>query len=190
VLALAVTAAAVLLPAHAAMAHGDEGALEVVEATPSDVGSTVTYRVSLTYANDGDPVDGATVTATAVLQGQPPEPPITMTGANGGIYEATVAFPSAGAWNVQFAADDPVATAQVSFTVEAPPTTTEAPAASTVPPTSAVAPDDATLADDEGDSDGPPLFLFVGLAVAAAMLLSAGVALFIRRRGGTPEDGA
>ena len=35
--------------ADPAAAHGDEVVLEVVEATPSDEGSAVTYRVALTY---------------------------------------------------------------------------------------------------------------------------------------------
>jgi hypothetical protein len=78
-LASAAVLVVVLLPADAAVAHGDEGTLEVVDATPSDVGSSVTYRVALTYANDGDPIDGASVTPTAVLRGSTPEPPITMT---------------------------------------------------------------------------------------------------------------
>jgi hypothetical protein len=183
-LVLAVVVSAVLLPVQAASAHGDEGELEVLEATPSDVGSTVTYRVALTYAGDGDPVGGAVVTATAVLPGQPPQAPVTMPSSGDGVYEATVSFPSPGDWTVQFDSEDPVATLQVTFTVEAPPPTTEAPATSTVPPTTAVAPDEATLTDDDGGDDGPPAFLVVGLVVAGLLVVGGGVALFVRRRRG------
>jgi len=165
-----------------AHAHGDEGRLEVVNGTPDDTGSAVTYRVRLTYLNDGDPVDGATVTATPALQGQPPAEAVPMTGTGTGIYEATIGFASPGRWTVRFDAADPLATAETTFRVQPPPPTTEPSAVSTVPPTTTVPADGATLADDDGGSDGPPAFLVVGLVVAGVLLVGGGTALLLRRR--------
>ena len=70
---------ALLGTAGPAAAHGDEVVLEVVEATPSDEGSAVTYRLALTYENDGDGINGATVTATALLAGGDPAAPQALT---------------------------------------------------------------------------------------------------------------
>ena len=166
----------------AAHAHGDEGTLEVLEATPDDTGSAVTYRVGLAYANDGDVVEGATVTATATLSGQDETASVTLADAGGGVYEGTVAFPRPGRWVVRFAATEPAAELQASFRVQPPPPTTAAPPVSTVVPTTTVPPEDATLADDEGGDDGPPAFLVVGVFVAGVLMLAAGTALVLRRR--------
>ena len=178
-LALAVCVVCVVGPARAAVAQGD-ARLEVVGATPSDVGSTVTYRVALTAG--GEPVDGATVTATVVRAGETPEPPLEMAATEGGVYEGTVSFPTPGNWTVQFDAEDPVATAQVTFRVEAPPPATTTLTPATPPPTTAAAPEDASLADDDTGNDGPPAFLVVGIIVAGVLLVAAATALVLRRR--------
>ncbi len=180
---LALVVAVLALAPTAAHAHGDEVQLEVVEAIPSDVGSSVTYRVELSYVNDDDPIDGRAVTATAVLRGQPPAEPVTMDGAGQGIYVATISVPSPGAWTVQFDTTAPVATTQATFRVEPPPpTTATAPTTPAAPPTSAVAPEDATLEEEDDDADGPPTFLIVGVVVAGVLMLGAGTALALRRR--------
>ena len=104
-----------------AAAHGDEVVLEVVEATPSDEGSSVTYRVALTYENDGDGINGATVTATAFLAGGDAAAPQVLTGTGAdGLYEGTVAFSAPGRWRVQFDAADPEAQTSASYRVAAP----------------------------------------------------------------------
>lgn len=172
-------------PAHA---HGDEGLLEVVESTPDDTGSSVTYRVLLRYVNDGDIVDGATVTAFATQEGETPSAPVAMTGVGQGIYEATIAFPATGNWRVVFEAAELGARVQDTFRVQPPPPTTVAPTTTSPPPTTAVPPEDATLADDEtSSSDGPPAFLIVGIVVAGVLMLAAGLALVVRRRRDTDE---
>ncbi len=180
-LPLLVAVAALLSTAAPAHAHGEEGRLEVVDATPSDEGSSVTYRVELTYLNDGDPVDGAEVTVTSRQQGQTPSAPQTMEPEGGGIYAATVAFPTPGNWTVQFDTAEPVATVQATFRVEPPPPTTVAPTTVPPPPTTAVESENASLADP-GESDEPPAFLVVGLIVAGVLVVAAAVALLIRRR--------
>ena len=104
-----------------AAAHGDEVVLEVVEATPSDEGSSVTYRVALTYENDGDGINGATVTATAFLAGGDPAAPQALTGTGtDGLYEGTIAFSAPGRWRVQFDAADPEAQTSASYRVASP----------------------------------------------------------------------
>ena len=122
--------------ADPAAAHGDEVVLEVVEATPSDEGSAVTYRVALTYENDGDGINGATVTATAFLAGGDPAAPQALTGTGtDGLYEGTIAFSAPGRWRVQFDAADPEAQASATYRVPAPaPPTTSAAPATTLPP--------------------------------------------------------
>lgn len=181
---LLLAVALVLVAPQAAWAHGDEGELEVVEATPDDTGSAVTYRVRLTYANDGDPVGGATVTATASTVGEAPLAPVTFTPAADGVHEGTVAFPSPGDWSVRFESLDPEAGLTVSFTVAEPPPPTTAP-----PPTEPSAPPTSTdstpsLADEGADDEGPPTGLIVGLVVSGLLVVGAGVALVVRRRRG------
>ena len=180
---LVLTVVALLALASPAAAHGDEGLLEVVAATPSDVGSDVTYRVSLVYANDGDAVDGATVTATAVLDGEPQQPVTLASAGEPGIYEGTVSFPTAGRWTVRFATEDPPARVQTTFRVEPPPPpTTAAPAPTTSGPPPTSTPVEPQLADEDTDSSGPPVGLIVGLVVTGLAAVAGGVALFVQRR--------
>jgi hypothetical protein len=191
-LALLLAALVVGGSADPASAHGDEVQLEVVEAIPSDVGSSVLYRVELSYVNDGDPISGATVTATASLPNQPPAAPVAMEpSGQDGVYEATVSFPETGNWTVQFDAGDPVAQLRVTFDVEPPPPTTAAPA-TTAPetPASTTAPSaGAELADDdEGGDSGPPAGLIVGLVVTGLLAVAGGVLLVRQRRRTVPAD--
>src|SRR5690606_23761314 len=91
-------------------------------------GSTVTYEVVLTYENDGDPVDGAVVTATATPSdgGQPIAAPLLATGAPGA-YSATLTLAS-GTWAVAIASEEPAARLERSITVPDEGSTTTAPA--------------------------------------------------------------
>lgn len=114
-------------------AHGDEGVLSVVSATPSGTSSTV--RVKLTYESDGHPVDGATVTVVADDGAGAKIDPVPMTAAgSAGEYTASVVFPSAGSWNLRVTSVSPSATITLTQDITAAPGVTvgtEAPASST-----------------------------------------------------------
>ena len=163
-----------------ALAHGDEGALEVVDAVPTSAGDEVTYTVELTYANDGDPVDGAIVSATVRGPGGPQEP-LAAASIGEGWYAVPIRFPGPGRWTVTFAAVEPAATLEVTYEVPAtPPSTTTAPPATT---TTAPAESDPTIVDDDTDlDDGPPAGLIVGAVLAGAALIAVVVVLVLRRR--------
>lgn len=168
-----------------AAAHGEEVVLEVVEATPSDEGSSVTYRVALTYENDGDGINGATVTATAFLAGGDAAAPQVLTGTGAdGLYEGTIAFSAPGRWRVQFDAADPEAQTTASYRVPAPsPPTTSAATATTLPPATTAAGEPSLTEDDtETGSDDPPVALLAGLAVAGLVFVGAAVYVVRRRR--------
>jgi hypothetical protein len=180
--------AAVLLAALAstspAGAHGDEGEIEVVNTVPQGDGDAVTYTVELTYANDADPVDGATVTATLRGPGGA-QPPVDLPGVGDGWYAGTVHFPGPGQWRVTFATGDPEATAQVTYRVPEPPppsTTTVPPATTTTTPPAASDVEDAQLVADEGGDDGPPAGMVIGLVVAGLLLVGTAVVVVLRRR--------
>ena len=171
---LAVTA----VGAGPALAHGDEGTLEVIDAVPTSAGDEVTYTLELTYANDGDPVDGAIVSATVRGPGGPREP-IALASIGEGWYAGPVLFPGPGRWTVAFAAIEPAATVEATYEVPATPPTTTIPPTTTTEPTAG----DPDLAADEVDiDDGPPAGLIIGAVVTGAALITAAVVLILRRR--------
>lgn len=182
VLAVLAAIVAVLGGAGAAGAHGDEGVLEVVNAAPGPDGTSVTYTVELTYANDGDVVDGATVTATARRPGGGALAPVPLVGVGPGSYAGTVTFPSPGDWRVTFATAEPVAEVEATFTAEpAPATTVTTVAPTSVAPATTVAAE--LVADDSGgEGGGPPAALVLGAVVAGAVLIAAVVLGILRRR--------
>jgi hypothetical protein len=182
---LLLTVVALVAMAQPAAAHGDEGELEVIDATPDDTGSSVTYRVRLTYADDGDPVGGATVTATASIVGQAPLPPVTLDPGADGVHAGTVTFPTPGDWSVRFESADPEAGLTVSYTIEPPPPATTSPPTTTTEPGPVTStPTDPDLVDegDTGGDDGPPAGLVVGLVVTGVLAVAGGVTLLVRRR--------
>lgn len=159
-------------------AHGDEGELEVIDAFPTPAGNEVTYTVELTYANDGDLVDGATVTARLSQPGAGPQPPVELIAAGAGRYASTIPFPGPGRWTITFAATEPRAQVRTTYEVPAEPTTTTGPPATVAPSTTA--PGEATLADGDSTDDAPTA-LFVGLGVTGALVLVIGGFLLVRR---------
>lgn len=162
-----------------AAAHGDTGLLEVVEATPGD-DLSVRYVVLLRYANDGDPVDGATLTVTASgPDGGAVSAP--MAGIGDGRYEATVAFPSPGVWGVRIATGEPAAVVERTETVGAPTTTVPTTTSSTS--TTVAAP--AGTSDDDGGGGPMKPASIVALAVAALAIVF--VLRRQRRRAATPS---
>ena len=160
-----------------ALAHGDEGALEVVDAVPTSAGDEVTYTLELTYANDGDPVDGAIVSATVRGPGGPREP-IALASIGEGWYAGPVLFPGPGRWTVAFAAIEPAATVEATYEVPAaPPPTTVAPTTTTV-----AEPVDADVASVNDVDEGPPAGLVIGAVLAGVALVAVIVILVLRRR--------
>jgi len=167
------------IDAGPALAHGDEGTLEVVDAVPSATGDEVTYTLELTYANDGEPVDGARVSATVRGPGAGPQQPVALASIGGGWYAGAVTFPGPGRFTVAFAALEPAATLEAVHEVDAsPPSTTTTAPTTTAPPEV----DPALVADDDDIDEGPPAGLIVGAVVASAVLVATVVVLILRRR--------
>ena len=138
---------AILAAPAPASAHADTGTIEVVEAGPTgDLARR--YVVVLRYENDGDPVEGTTVTLTA---SGPDGGAVStaMTGRGDGRYEADVAFPGPGVWGVRIASEEPTAVAERTETVGAP-TTTAATTTTTSTSTSTL----ASSSDGDGETDG------------------------------------
>lgn len=180
-LALLVLGVVTLLGVAPAAAHGDDGTLEVVDAVPTPAGDEVTYTVELTYANDGDTVDGAVVSATVRGPGGPQEP-LAAASIGEGWYAVPIRFPGPGRWTVTFASVEPAATLEVTYEVPAtPPSTTTAPPVTTT--TTPVPVDPTIVTDDDTDlDDGPPAGLIVGAVLAGAALVALVVILILRRR--------
>lgn len=172
-----------LLSATPAGAHGDDGTLEVLDAVPTPAGDAVTYTVELTYANDGDPVEGASVSATVRRPGAGPQEPIALASIGEGWYAGRVTFPGPGRWTVAFAAVEPAATVEATYLVTATPPPTTTPTTS-APATTTTAPEvGASLAADDSDLDeGPPAGLIVGVVLAGAALVVVVIILILRRR--------
>ena len=168
--ALAVTL--LLATAPAALAHGDDGFLELAATTPSGA-MTSSYDVVLRYSGDGEPVSKASVTIVAERPGSTPIGPTVMTaGTQPGHYTATITFPTAGEWTVRFSSISPRATLEQAQTVKPAPTTTTAPATTTTLPTLDLRPGDT----DSGGSKGP------GILVAALVAtVIVGVTVYVLR---------
>lgn len=179
-------------------AHGDDGILTVVSATPSGTSSTITVR--LTFEGDGHPVDGATVTVVADDGAGGTIDPVPMTAAGSpGEYRATLEFPTAGSWNVRVTAVSPSATVTIPQEITAPaststappvtpdeaPTSTAADAASTettdAPVDGVTATRDYTV-DEESSSPLPWI-----LGILALVVVVGAVAWVVARRGSGPE---
>ncbi|UDY35418.1 FixH family protein [Dermatobacter hominis] len=191
-----------LVAAPTAGAHGDEGVLSVVSATPSGTSSTVT--VQLVYEGDGHPVDGATVTVVADDGAGATIDPVPMgPGSAPGQYTATVVYPSAGTWNLRVTAVSPAATLTLTQDVTADPgvaapSSTADPATDddvTGSPTTAqigeAANDEApetepAAAEDEDEGSSPLPWILGGLAVVVCVGL--GVVFVLRGRDQGPID--
>jgi hypothetical protein len=180
--------------APSAGAHGDDGVLSVVSATPSGTSSTVT--VELTYEGAGHPVDGATVTVVADDGAGRTIDPVPMgPGSAPGQYTATVEYPSAGTWNLRVTAVSPAATVTLTQDATADPGVTAVPSttvaaggggdgdavtSSTVEIGDA-ATDTAAPEGDGADEDSSPLpWILGGLAVVVCVGL--GVVFVLRGR--------
>lgn len=178
--AAAVLGLAWMATAAPALAHGDEGemAVTVVEQTGP---ATVHVEVGITYANDDDLAQDATVSATlAAPDGTTVGPvPLTLVDESSSKYGAEVEVPSPGTWSVAVTSTEPEAeasgTVEVSADAPATSTTSASSASSAGTPTSSdEAGSDAAAApaedDDESSSGGLVLPLVVIGAVVAAVV--------------------
>lgn len=171
-------------------AHGDDGVLAVVSATPSGSSSTIT--VKLTFEGDGHPVDGATVTAVADDGAGAAIDPVPMTAAGSpGEYTARLEFPSAAVWNVRVTAVSPSATVTLTQDIAGPASTSSTPTEST-PASTSGAPVDGVTATREGtaeeaaeQSDSSPLPWVLG--IGALVVVVGAVAWVVARRGSGPD---
>jgi len=192
---------AVVVAAPMAAAHGDEGKLEVVSVTPS--GTTAVITVRLTYGNDAEPVDAATVTVAGDDGAGVRLDPVPMKRTQAaGEYSTEVTFPSAGTWNLRVTSVTPAASLTLTQPITADPgvtastdevTTTVAGADSPTPSTDGagessgkplISPNPVAANDDSGSGAVP--WILVGVAV---IVVVAGAAVLISRRRGTSMPG-
>lgn len=181
-------------------AHGDDGVLAVVSATPSGSSSTIT--VKLTFEGDGHPVDGATVTAVADDGAGAAIDPVPMAAAGSpGEYTARLEFPSAAVWNVRVTAVSPSATVTLTQDIAGPASTSSTPIGSTptsgstpgsTPASTSEAPVDGVTATREDtaeeaaeQSDSSPLPWVLG--IGALVVVVGAVAWVVARRGSGPD---
>ena len=203
-LALAAVAFLVLVPTLPASAHGGPGKIEVLSTTPRPDGASVDVKVRLTFAEDGDAVDAATVTVTGELVGaggtSPAFTPVTLAaGEEAGTFAGTVALPSAGNWSLRITSVEPpasvtvpVATAATSggAVTSAPTTvaTTASTSASTSAPTSGQPTTSATAKASNPVTGGRRMLPVVGWP-AVGFAAAVAVAVAIRRRRPPTVDG-
>ena len=144
-------------------AHSEQGLLALTAEAAADA-RVVSLVATLKYANDGDVVPNASVTASATNAAGESTAPMTLLDEGEGRYRGELVLPSDGTWDVTVRSEEPVASASASVSVK------------TRPPSST--PIDTDNGDD-GD-DGPNLLVRGGVVVA--VVLAAGVVYAVVRR--------
>ena len=127
----------------------DGDAVITLEAHPA--GLAIHYIARVTWANDGHPAEGATVTVTAIGADGTQLTPVPMAQADSdGRYAGVLEYPSAGSWTVRVTSIEPDGTIEQAQDVTPPPATTAPESEVTT------APDDGTAGDGDeaGESDG------------------------------------
>ena len=160
VISVAAAAALVLVFApRGALAQEGGPAIVVEQAHPAN--ASVHYFVRLAEdGGEGDPIDGATVTATPTSPDGAAAQPVTLVGDGDGIYQGSVTLSESGDWTVVFSSTDPEASVTFEQTM----------------------PGETFDISDEGDDSSPTFPL---LFAAAFLLTLAGMgvwALLDRRR--------
>ena len=164
---LAIVMSVALSPA-AALAHEDTGRFEDVRIEVIDP-LTLSIKARLIYPNDGEPADGATVTAVAEQLGAPASAPSPLQELAPGEYSAELTVPTGGSWTIRLTALTPSATTETIVEVPEPATTTTA-TRSTTTETSPTA--TSSLADDSGDDgDGDLIPKWAAVAIGATIAL-------------------
>ena len=208
--ALAGLAAAALLvlgpAARPAGAHEGDAVLVVEGVHPA--GQSIHYIVRVTWADDGHPAEGATVTATGIAPDGTQLTPVALAPADeDGRYSGAVEYPAPGAWTVRITSIDPTGTIEQSQEVTATATTASPEGTAGSEDTSGFAPaDDGTggsaeggvdgdeqAAGDDGDDSGMPLVLIVVAALVVVGGAVTALRLILRTRAhppaGTAGDG-
>lgn len=159
-------------------AHSAVGTLGI-EALPGSEPLTAKVRALLEFVNDGHPVPGAVVSASAVGPSGSTIAPVPLSDSGDGLYEGTLTMPVAGQWTVTVTAVEPAATTSatvdVADTARAPVPTTSPPDA---PSTTRVDRFDRSEADGSGSND----VILVVAGIAFVGLLVGGAVLVLRSR--------
>ena len=165
-----------------AEAHSDQGLLSV-EATTDDTGRRIIVTAKLTYANDGEPVSSADVSAFASSAADESTAPATLTPEGAGRYEGTLKVPSGGEWIVVVRSEQPMATANapVVLPVDTPTTTTVAPTT-----TAELDRHESASPTPRDDDDGNSTPRLVAVVVIVCSVL-ASIVVVLRRRYRRPE---
>lgn len=188
---LLLTASIVIGAASPAAAHEGNGILTVESQAPAG-DRAVRYVVRLTWADDGHPALGSTVTATPIAPDGEPQTPVTLDAADeDGRYTTTFTFPTPGDWTVRFTSVTPTGSIEIAEVIASQPTSTTAPVTTTTAagagkddPGSDDATNESSSPDDGGGSTiGGALALGVLVAVVVAAVV--GFARSTRRRGAT-----
>lgn len=161
-------AGGILLSPGIAAGQATGAVIDVDQIHPA--GSSVHYYVRITDEATGEPVNGATVSATATSPDGVPGPTVQLTPADDdGRYQGPVSMPEDGTWTVTFASNNP--DASLRHSQEVPATTQED-----------VAPVEE---DDEGVSN--PIVLVLG---GVFLVLLAAIGVWAVVAGRKPTDAA
>jgi hypothetical protein len=169
-------------------AHSEDGVMELT-AEPS--GRRVEVQVVLTYANDGEPAEAATVTAFATNDRDEATGASDLPRTGRGTYAGAVTVTGAGVWTVQATADGPTAAASAVVTVDDTTTTTDA--TTTTRPAAggndADTAGSASTAESANDDDSSTVVVVAIAVIVTAVGVAA--AVLVRRRNATrhtPDD--
>lgn len=153
-------------------AHSEQGLLALTAEAAADA-RVVLLVATLKYANDGDVVPNAVVTAAATNAAGESTAPMTLADEGEGHYRGELVLPSDGKWDVTVRSEAPVASASASVTVSArPPSST-----TTVPLGPRQTTSDVVL-----DSNNDTVKTVLGVFVAIALVAGVGYLLVRRRR--------
>jgi hypothetical protein len=157
------------------MAHGDTGSIDPVLVEQVDGRLAIEVQVVVTYVNDAERAEGATVSVVATRADGTTTAPVTLDAASApGAYVGVVDVPSPGEWTVRIDATSPTATLEVSAV---PVSEVAASTSTTTVAVTETAPDPVLPDDDDGAIWGG--VAVVGLLVAAGVAVGFGLS---RRR--------
>lgn len=183
-LAAAASVAALCHAATPAAAHGGDAAFEVLEAAEVAPG-TVSLRVAVTFANDGDPAEGALVDVVPTDPDGAPMPSVRLEReAAAGPYAGSLQLDGPGTWVLSLTSAFPPGQAEVSVEVagepDVQPPASIAPAAAKDTTTTSAASqplDEPEAGGAEGGTDTTNL-----LVAAASGIIGGGLGLWVSRR--------
>jgi hypothetical protein len=157
-------------------AHSDQGLL-AVEATAHE-GRRITVTARLRYANDGDPVSSAEVSAFAANAADEATAPVPLASEGEGRYRGAVEVASEGEWTIVVQSQSPEATARASVVVNPAPPATAATTARTPISDENSSASDRDDSSDEGSDDA----IWAVLAIVIVLAGVAALVVVMRRR--------